>query len=137
MVEINGSENAYLLLFVIHFCDVAEDVVLAGESRREGQPRIGQVEVNALTYRRTQQRIATLINHTTVVHYLGAQPTIGWTGDALAVAQLCAPFAFLPGSRQVGEPVVIVAAGLWLPDTKRSIVGSHVLIAQTSIHIEL
>ena len=96
MVEVDRLEDAYLLLFIVHSADMGKEVVLTGEARDKGQPRIGQVEIYTLTYRRAQQRIATFIEHTAVVDDYRTQHTIGWTRNALAVAELCAPLVFLP-----------------------------------------
>ena len=87
----DGNLDLSKLFFI---SDVAEEVVFASESCYECQPRIGHIQVNALTYGRTQQRVAALIEHTAVVHNLRTQHTIGWTSDALTVAQLGAPLAF-------------------------------------------
>ena len=49
MVEVDGLEDAYLLLFVVHSADMGKEIVLTGEARDKGQPRIGQVEIDTIT----------------------------------------------------------------------------------------
>ena len=135
MVEVDGLEDAYLLLFIVHSADMGKEIVLTGEARDKGQPRIGQVEIDTLTYRRAQQRIAALIEHTAVVHDYRTQHIVGRTGDTLAVAELCAPLALLPCNRKVGEPVVIGAAGFFLPFAKRIVICFYMLKAKTGIQV--
>ena len=114
-----------------------EEVVLAGEARHEGQPRIGEVEVHALSYRRPQEWISAFVEHSAVVNNHRAQHVVGRAGDALAIAELCAPLSLAPSHRQVGEPVVVGPAGLCLPGAERGVIGRHVLKAQPAVQLPL
>ena len=133
MVEVDRLKYTNLFLLVIYSTYVGKEIVFAREAADESQPRISQVQVDALSYRRTQQRIAALIEHTTVIDDHRSQHIVGRAGDALTVAQLGAPLLLLPCHRQVGEPVIIGSAGLGLPGVERVVVSRNMLIAQAGI----
>ena len=133
MVEVDRLKYTNLFLLVIYSAYVGKEVVLTSKAADKSQPRISQVQVDALTYRRTQKRIAALIKHTAVIDDHRSQHIVGRAGNALTVAQLGAPLLLLPRHRQVGEPVVIGSAGLGLPGVERVVVSRNMLITQASI----
>ena len=116
---------------------MGKEIIFAGKACDKCQPRIGQVKVDALTYRWAQQRVSAFIEHTAVVYDNRAQHIIGRTSDTLTVTQLRPQLAFSPSNREVGEPVVIGATGLRLPDAKRTVISRNVLIAQSCIQAPL
>ena len=61
MVEVVRLEDGNLVLLVIDIANVGKEVVLTGIACHEGQPRIGEVEVDAVTYRGAQQRVAAFV----------------------------------------------------------------------------
>ena len=92
VVEVVGHKDGDLVGFVVDLADMRKEIILTRKTCHEVHPRIGEVEVDALANRRTQQRVTAFVEHTTVVHDHGSQHVVWRTGDTLTVTQSAKPY---------------------------------------------